>query len=149
MSIGDNDQQVQFNEEYLAKVNQTLTELWIEGQSVKAIERAKELSGIREKFAAWLTRDVEEQLYPIESALRTIGAGSHVLPMVAPGSHRSKIVEDVYNALREVTEIGEDKKGATASVATITDRLRELLGTKDLVDLRIGIVKLASSRVRH
>jgi hypothetical protein len=149
MAIVAYDKHVQFSEEYLAKVNQTLTELWIEGQSVKALERAKELSGIREKFAAWLTRDVEEQLYPIESALRKIGAGSHVLPMVAPGSHRSKIVEDVYNALREVTEIGEDKKGATASVARITDRLRELLGTKDLVDLRIGIVKLASSRVRH
>ena len=72
-----------------------------------------------------------------------------MLPKVAPGSHRSEIVEDIYNALREITEIGEDKKGATASVTTITDRLRELSGIKDLVDLRIGIVKLASSRVRH
>jgi hypothetical protein len=72
-----------------------------------------------------------------------------VLPKVAPGSHRSQIVEDVYNALREVTEIGEDKKGGAASVATITDRLRELLGIKDLIDLRTGIIKIATSRVRY
>ena len=149
MAIVAYDKHVQFSEEYLAKANQAVKLLLIKGTSDDALERAKELSGIREKFAAWLTRDLEEQLYPIESALRTIGGGSHVLPMVAPGSHRSKIVEDVYNALREVTEIGEDKKGATASVAKITDRLRELLGIKDLVDLRIGIVKLASSRVRY
>ncbi len=65
MAIIAYDKHVQFSEEYLSKVNRTLTELWIEGESVKALERAKELSGIREKFAAWLTRDVEDQLYPM------------------------------------------------------------------------------------
>lgn len=147
MAIAAYDKHVQFSEEYLSKINQAVSELWLEGASEKALERAKELSGIREKFAAWLTPDVEEQLYPIESALRTIGAGSHVLPKVAPGSHRSKMVKDVYEALRDMTETGEDKKGRAASVATITDRLRELLGIKDLVDLRTGIIKLASSKV--
>ena len=68
--------------------------------------------------------------------------------MVAPGSHRSKIVEDVYDALRQVTEIGEDTLGGIASATFITERVRELLGTKDLVDLRTGITKIASARVR-
>lgn len=148
MAITAYDKHVQFSEEYLAKVNQTVTELLMEGTSEKALSRAKELSSIREKYTAWLTRDVEEQLFPIEDALRKIGAGSHVLPMVAPGSHRSKIVEDVYEALREVAEIGDDTKGGIASAATIIERVRELLGTKDLVDLRTGILKIASARVR-
>jgi hypothetical protein len=148
MAITAYDKHVQFSEEYLAKVNQTVTELLMEGASETALGRAKELSRIREKYTVWLTRDVEEQLFPIEAALRKIGAGSHVLPMVAPGSHRSKIVEDVYDALRQVAEIGNDTQGGIASATTITERVRELLGTKDLVDLRTGIMKIASARVR-
>ena len=50
MAITAYDKHVQFSEEYLAKVNQTVTELLMEGASKEALYRAKELSRIREKY---------------------------------------------------------------------------------------------------
>ena len=143
------DKHVKFCEEYLEAVNKAVFDLWVEGPTVKALKHADSLRDIRDRYTAWLTREIEEKLFPIESALRQIGAGSHVLPRVQPGSHRSKIVDDVYGAFGKITESGKENEGSAAAVASITDSLRELLGIKDLTELRTEVTKLARTRLRQ
>jgi len=143
------DKHVKFCEEYLEAVNKAVFELWAEGPNVKALGHANSLRDIRDRHTAWLTREIEEKLFPIEAALRKIGAGSHVLPLVQPGSERSKIVDDVYGAFGKITESGKENQGSTAAVASITDSLRELLGIKELTELRTEVTKLARDRLRQ
>lgn len=143
------DKHVKFCEEYLEAVNKAVFELWAEGPNVKALGHAKSLRDIRDRHTAWLTREIEEKLFPIEAALRQIGAGSHVLPLVQPGSERSKIVDDVYGAFGKITESGKENQGSAAAVASITDSLRELLGIKELTELRTEVTKLARDRLRQ
>jgi hypothetical protein len=141
------DKHVKFCEEYLEAVNKAVFELWAEGPNVKALGHANSLRDIRDRHTAWLTREIEEKLFPIEAALRKIGAGSHVLPLVQPGLERSKIVDDVYGAFGKITESGKENQGSTAAVALITDSLRELLGIKELTELRTEVTKLARDRL--
>jgi len=141
------DKHVKFCEEYLEAVNKAVFDLWVEGPNVKALGHANSLRDIRDRHTAWLTREIEEKLFPIEAALRKIGAGSHVLPLVQPGSERSKIVDDVYGAFGKITESGKENQGSTAAVASITDSLRELLGIKELTELRTEVTKLARDRL--
>jgi hypothetical protein len=143
------DKHVKFCEEYLEAVNKAVFDLWVEGPNVKALGHANSLRDIRDRHTAWLTREIEEKLFPIEAALRKIGAGSHVLPLVQPGSERSKIVDDVYGAFGKITESGKENQGSTAAVASITDSLRELLGIKELTELRTEVTKLARDRLRQ
>lgn len=143
------DKHVKFCEEYLEAVNKAVFELWAEGPNVKALGHANLLRDIRDRHTAWLTREIEEKLFPIEAALRQIGAGSHVLPLVQPGSERSKIVDDVYGAFGKITESGKENQGSAAAVASITDSLRELLGIKELTELRTEVTKLARDRLRQ
>ncbi len=142
------DKHVSFCEEYLEALNKAVFELWRDGPNEKALQNAYTLRDIRDKHTAWLTRDIEEKLFPIEEALRKIGAGSHVLPHVAPGSQRSKIVDDVYTAFGRITESGKENQGSAAAVTAITDSLRELLGIKELTELRTEVTKLARERLR-
>ena len=143
------DKHVEFCEEYLEAVNKAVFELWLEGPNVNALGHANLLRDIRDRHTAWLTREIEEKLFPIEAALRQIGAGSHVLPLVQPGSQRSKIVDDVYGAFGKITESGKENQGSAAAVASITDSLRELLGIKELTELRTEVTKLARDRLRQ
>jgi hypothetical protein len=143
------DKHVKFCEEYLEAVNKAVFELWAEGPNVKALGHANSLRDIRDRHTAWLTREIEEKLFPIEAALRQIGAGSHVLPLVQFGSERSKIVDDVYGAFGKITESGKENEGSAAAVASITDSLRELLGIKELTELRTEVTKLARDRLRQ
>ena len=141
------DKHVKFCEEYLEAVNKAVFDLWAEGPNTRALGHANSLRDIRDRHTAWLTREIEEKLFPIEAALRQIGAGSHVLPLVQPGSERSKIVDDVYGAFGKITESGKENQGSAAAVASITDSLRELLGIKELTELRTEVTKLARDRL--
>jgi len=143
------DKHVKFCEEYLEAVNKAVFDLWIEGPTDKALQHANSLRDIRDRHTAWLTREIEEKLFPIESALRQIGAGSHVLQFVQPGSQRSKIVDDVFGAFGKITESGKENQGSAAAVASITDSLRELLGIKELTELRTEVTKIARERLRQ
>jgi hypothetical protein len=143
------DKHVKFCEEYLEAVNKAVFDLWAEGPNTRALGHANSLRDIRDRHTAWLTREIEEKLFPIEAALRQIGAGSHVLPLVQPGSERSKIVDDVYGAFGKITESGKENQGSAAAVASITDSLRELLGIKELTELRTEVTKLARDRLRQ
>jgi hypothetical protein len=143
------DKHAKFCEEYLEAVNKAVFDLWAEGPNAKALGHANSLRDIRDRHTAWLTIEIEEKLFPIEAALRQIGAGSHVLPLVQPGSERSKIVDDVYGAFGKITESGKENQGSAAAVASITDSLRELLGIKELTELRTEVTKLARDRLRQ
>ena len=143
------DKHVKFCEEYLEAVNKAVFDLWAEGPNTRALGHANSLRDIRDRHTAWLTREIEEKLFPIEAALRQIGAGSHVIPLVQPGSERSKIVDDVYGAFGKITESGKENQGSAAAVASITDSLRELLGINELTELRTEVTKLARDRLRQ
>ena len=142
------DKHVRFCEEYLEAVNKAVFELWRDGPNEKALQNAYSLRDIRDRHTAWLTRDIEEKLFPIEEALRKIGAGSHVLAHVAWESQRSQIVNDVYGAFGRITESGKENQGSAAAVTSITDSLRELLGIKELTELRTEVTKFARARLR-
>lgn len=68
------DKHVIFCEEYIERVERGRQELFREGVSRNALNIGRELVNIRQKHAAWLTKEIEDSLKPFEQALIMIGA---------------------------------------------------------------------------
>jgi hypothetical protein len=146
------DKHVLFCEEYLAVINEFLPKLWQEGPTLNGLQFASDLSRVRSKYAAWLTRDIETGLYPIEARLRRIGAGSHVLGSLPAGNERSRIVDEVYEAFGVVTDTlppGENDEAQAAGIAAVTEHIRSLLGIQNLTELRLKSAELALRRMNE
>lgn len=144
------DKHVLICEEYLAVINESLTKLWQEGPTLNGLQFAADLSSVRSKYAAWLTRDIETGLYPVESKLRRIGAGSHVLGSLPTGNERSHILDEVYDAFGIVTDTlppGENDEAQAAGIAAVTEHIRSLLGIQNLTELRFKSAELALKRI--
>lgn len=146
------DKHALFCEEYLALINEFLLKLWQEGPTVNGLDFAADLSRVRSKHSAWLTNDIEAGLYPIETKLRRIGAGSHVLGSLPVGNTRSRIVEEVYEAFGVVTDTlppGENIEAQAAGIAAVTEHIRSLLGIQNLTELRFKSAELALRRMNE
>src|SRR6266849_252248 len=66
------DKHVQFCEEYVAEVSDTLTFLFRRGPHKDVLEKANALADIRTKWTLWVTPEIEAELVKFEGALRTI-----------------------------------------------------------------------------
>ncbi len=105
---------------------------------------------IRQKHSAWLTKKIEGELRPIETALIEMGAKENLLDYQGFGKERDDTVKRVYRLLGLVlghtkSENDEESKMAIEEVVEI---IREILGINTLTELRREATKVALSRLR-
>lgn len=140
------DKHVEFCEKYLEKVHETVTTLWQEGPTEKAVELGNGLYKLRLEYAAWLTDDIGEGLFPFEQALRNLGATQGFIKVTADApqyaEQRSQKIHAVYEDFKKILNISDDEETPKTeeAVETIKLRIREILGIEDLLFLRRALI---------
>lgn len=146
------DKHVEFCEEYVAEMQNTLITLFREGPTPKALEHSSALYGIQQKYRVWLTPELEFELDRFESALRNIGATAGYIRDAQDAEDRQKRIERMYSTFNEVVGV-EQWKGAklTEEVAMgmVIRRLRAVLGIAELTSMRKTLITKAVEQVQH
>ncbi|WP_442776171.1 hypothetical protein [Sphaerotilus montanus] len=144
------DKHIQFCETYVAEVHKTLHTLMREGPTPQIFSHTSALHEVQQKFSVWLTPTIEADLEKFEYALRTIGANEIYLRSTSDTEDRQQRIELVYKTLAEVLgrkHMGAEWKGETLSeeraVGMVIQRLRTILGTEALTQLRTTLVSNA------
>lgn len=144
------DKHVEFSESYVSKANDGLGILFREGPTVKALDVASQLYGIRIRYVLWETKDVSAFLDKFERALREIGADEHLLNDVPVGEGRAKLVQRLYENFKKVVNLEAlpDQPTPEIAVTHIIDRLRDHLGVTELTALRKYYLAEATKRMK-
>lgn len=134
---------VAFVEEYATEAFETLDTLFKNGPTAEVIRHTGRLYTLHQKYAVWLTPALEKELEPFEQALRDIGAMAGYVYSGANGSDRQEKLNEMYQRFAEVmgleTWAGKDVTDEVAVTALIR-RLRSILGTEELTEMRAVIV---------
>jgi len=142
------DKHVVFCEAYVAKTNEGVVNLMRTGSSKEALAFAGDLMDIRVRHTTWLTAEIESKLIPFEAALRKMGAAEHLLDSLPVGEGRTRLVDEVYKSF--VVIVGAEKpttdEEKAIAAARIVDQLRDVLGIKELTQLRLSAARLALLR---
>lgn len=143
------DRHVTFCDAYVERTNRGLVELMISGPSKDVLDIAGDLLKIRTDHAAWLTAEIEAKLLPFEAALRKMGAGEYLLPSLRAGERRSRVVDEIYKAFGLIvgTQAPANDDEAAIAAAKIVDHVRDILGIKELTQLRLSATRLALDRI--
>jgi hypothetical protein len=143
------DKHVRFCEAHIERTNRGLAELMRSGPSKEALTFAGDLLGIRIDHAAWLTAEIESKLLPFEAALRKMGAAEHLLDSLSVGERRTRVVDEIYKAFGVIVGVQQPHTDDEAAIAAaqIVDHLRDILGIKELTQLRLNATRLALGRV--
>ena len=143
------DKHVLFCEEYVAEMQRTLATLYKDGPQGTALEHARSLYRVQEKYRLWLTPDIEEGLEKFEKALREIGAGADYAEAVRGTNDpnnaeaRTRTLTIIYRKFAEVIGFPEwqgEKITAELTTAAVIQQLRAVLGIPELVSLRKVII---------
>jgi hypothetical protein len=117
------DKHIGFCEEYVQEMSKALHKLIQDESAERSRRMAMRLSRIRQKWALWLTQEIENELDQFERKIEQIGGA-------AP----------VYDAN------GAPNEG---SIETVIAYLREVLRTEELTALRNELVIRSSRKPRH
>lgn len=140
------DKHVEFCEEYAAEMNDTVTILFSEGPTKKALEHAGKLVDIRVKWNLWLTPELETNLGRFEGVIREIGAKAWLIDQIHGDDSRPAVVKEMYTQFAEAMGLEKwDDKPVSQELAftKVKDKLREILGIKELTVLRSEFIKRA------
>jgi hypothetical protein len=137
------DRHVQFCEEYVAEVQQTLQTLFRNGATEELFRHTTKLSETQAKFVVWLTPQIEADLELFEFALRKLGATAGLLKSGATLEDRQQRISDLYRTLADVMGHKFFPNGwegqslnEEIAVAKVIQRLRGILGTEELTTMR-------------
>jgi hypothetical protein len=146
------DKHVVFCEAYMTKVRETVDTLIREHANVEAVDRANELSRIRIQHSTWVTATMSARLSQFEDAIRNMGAEAHFVKTTADSPHyseqRTAASQFVYTEFKRILpqyfgKVAEDGIGSE----TIEERVREMLGVDQLVDMRTALIARAHKGV--
>ncbi len=139
------DKHVQFSEQYLARMQQGLSELFQKGPTKESLKFCGELADIRRSFLAWITKDLKDKITPFEDALYKIGSSGIILDHLPVGEKRSQEVDQMYQIFSEVLGLPREKGSVDERVAPdrILGHLQHLLGVEQLSRLRAAVIKEA------
>ncbi len=146
------DKHVQFSEEYAKEAYKALLTLFQKGPTKEVLQHTVALYTIQQKYAVWLTADLEKELGTFESALKSIGANASYVYDAPGGQDRQEKLNSMYKTFVEVlgaTVVGGDewqgnKITDELAVAGLIRRLRAILGIEELTELRRKIVAKAT-----
>ncbi len=146
------DKHVEFCEKYMKEVHETVTTLYREGPTETALSHAGNFNTLRQEYAAWLTEDINENLFPFEQALRSLGAGEHFINSTIGvpqyQEQRSKQIEKVFKEFEKIltVEEGEEPDPVIATEA-VKKKIRNILDIEELVQLRKRLIEEAQSAI--
>lgn len=149
------DKHVLFCEDYIKRAKEGIQEMIREGPSQNTLNIGSDLVKIRIKYAAWLTKEIEEALQPFEQALINIGAKKSYIDMTREDypheEKRRDIIDEIYRSFGHVLghEKAIDDEGANVHIDRITEEIRDILGIKIFTELRLEIAKLAIKRIKN
>ena len=145
------DKHVQFSEEYAEEVHKALTTLFREGPTPEVLQHTGALYRLQQKYAVWLTSELEKDLETFESALRRIGANAGYVYGTSSGEHRQQKLDAMYQTFAQVMGF-EEWQGQPLTdelaVSMLIRRLRAILGTEELTEMRSAIVAKAIAELR-
>ncbi|MCF6255042.1 MAG: hypothetical protein L3J98_10515 [Gammaproteobacteria bacterium] len=142
------DKHVLFCEEYVQEMFSALDTLFREGPTRDALTHSSALYRIQRKYAVWLTPKLEQELDKFEAAIRRIGATADLVYENPGTDGRSVKIEEMYALFSEVIGEHDQREGITEDVAVtaVIAKLRKVLGTEELTELR---GRLVQSALRH
>jgi hypothetical protein len=140
------DKHVAFCEEYVPELHKILESLAVKGATDSMVAAAQKLLDIRRRHSVWITPDVEDQLGYFESALAIIGAAAAIGKMDPEKAEERGYLREMRDMLADV--VGTEKDDPTKAidrdiaVTTILDRIRDILGVRQLIVLRQRLLEL-------
>jgi hypothetical protein len=145
------DKHVQFSEEYAEEVHKALTTLFRNGPTQEVLQHTGALYRLQQKYAVWLTTKLEKDLEVFESALRRIGADASYVYSATNADDRQQKLDAMYRTFAEVMGFekwqGEQLTDDLA-ISMMIRRLRKILGTEELTEMRSVIVTKAIAELR-
>lgn len=136
------DKHAEFSEKYLEVMRQGLKDLWAKGPCKEAGDLARKLNDTRLDYAAWVTKDIRDSLFPFEHALTMIGVNNEFFRDMPVGKERSSMVQEVHSLFKQVMEIGENsEESKEIGVSKIIEKIQDLLGINELTQLRRQVIK--------
>lgn len=146
------DKHVEFCEEYIQNIHETMNVLWREGPTEKAVALGNKLYSIRLKYSAWLTEEMGQQLFPFEQALRELGASQGFINQTIDSEQyaeqRSKLIWQVHSNIKKILNMDKDHEiEAEIEIESVKNKVRKILGINELVSLRNKIISDAMSSV--
>ncbi|MDE3039650.1 MAG: hypothetical protein KGJ82_03600 [Nitrospirota bacterium] len=137
---------VEFSEKYIARMQKGLSDLFVTGPDTKdALTIASELADIRLSYRAWLTTELQDKVMPFEEALRKIGSRSHLLASLKDPEKRGRVLDEIYDTFDKITNLHIKSPETDERIAAgkIMDHLQDLLGVKQLIQLRTALMDQA------
>ncbi len=144
------DKHSKFCECYMSEIHNTVSTLFREAETEKALDHAGNFFKIRQEYAVWLTSEIDEELDKFESAIRTLGANSHFVNVtIGSKQHaekRSMTIESNFTLFNEILGLGKkDDINEDYAVKAIKKKVRNILGVEELSMLRKYAIKEASN----
>lgn len=137
------DKHAKFCEDYMSEVHDTVADLFRLGpRSSRVIdEHLKKLISLKKKYAAWVPKDVAQQLEPFESAINMISAQAVLVEDYGEDAgkeraHAVKAMHEIYRSLLKREERGVEKDDQEVSAEDIKEKLRMILGINELTKMR-------------
>lgn len=142
------DKHVDFCEQYMKEVHETVVTLFREGPTEKAFKHVARFVELQRQYAAWIPKDVALALEPFENALNKISALSHLVEALrgTGDQDRSKAITEMYSVFREVMHIDKPeniKVNSEIAVEEVKERIRSILGIDQLTKMRRKLVQQA------
>ena len=139
------DKLVKFSEEYVEEVQNTLTTLFQEGPTDKALKHAAALYTLQRKHSLWISAQVSNQLGKFETALRRLGAQAHFVEDFQDQKGRPEVVANMYKTFANM--IGAEFMGADEWEGEKLDPEKAILMVVERLKIALGIEEL--NRVRQ
>ena len=142
------DKHAEFCERYMQEVHKAVYTLFREGPTQKALDHAGEFYKLREQYAAWLTDEINEGLFPFEQALRSLGADKGYIETTTNlpqyGDLRLKKIHKVFEDFKRILTVGEgERPDPNIATESVKKKIRSILGIEELVQLRRGLISEA------
>lgn len=143
------DKHIEFCEEYMSELQSTFYNLFSKGDTAEAIEYANKLFGIREKYAIWLTTDINERLESYEKLIRELGANARFIETTrespAHSEQRSLFIDNNFELFGQLlgTSSGEKEINYDRAIEGAKIKVKAILGIAELTQLRSELIQNA------
>lgn len=144
------DKHIEFCEAYMEELQKTFYNLFAKGDTEEALEYARNLFLIREKFAIWLTSSINERLEAYEKLIRKLGASAHFIEVTRESANhatqRSLHIESNYELFAQLMGITSDENDIDydKAIEGAKIKVKDILGIEALTKLRTELIQHAT-----
>jgi len=148
------DKHVEFCEEYMSELTRSVETLYRHGPTSEVLEHSANFSRLREQYSAWITKDLSENLLAFEAAIRQLGAEHGFIEntngIARYERQRSEALSKSYEYFKRILSIENDgAPDPEIAIESVKERVREILGIEDLVQIRNALIAEARNRTKE